>query len=62
MACKRYECLLLMAFHSGEVSAAEAKEIIDGAHEHIARAQRDPGVRQHKDEYLRFHFGVKNQC
>ncbi len=47
-ACAQFECLLFGALREGEVSLAEALQVVRGARE-VA-----PGERS---EYLRFHFG-----
>lgn len=45
LACRRYECLLLVALRDGEVSLPEALEV-------VRRARARP-----EETFLRFHFG-----
>lgn len=46
--CRGFKCLLLTALEGGEVSLADALEV-------VARARTEPA--EGRAEYLRFHFG-----
>ena len=54
LACRKYECLLFGAVREGEVSFAEALEVIQRVKQrHI---ENDPKL----DELITFHFGRRN--
>lgn len=51
LACRRYECLLLIAHRGGEVSLPEALQVVERAKSLVASKSFE------RDDYLTFHFG-----
>ena len=56
-ACRRYECLLFGALREGEVSLAEALQVVARAQQLVVAARVDSSALAERDEYLTFHFG-----
>jgi len=52
LACRRYECLLVGALRSGEVSMPEAIAVVARARELVRT-----GTPAEREDYLTFHFG-----
>lgn len=54
--CRRYSCHLLTALTEGEVSLAEALEVVNGAHERLAAEPDERHPSPEMKDYLDVHF------